>query len=151
MIGSTQQVLDDQGPRRGRQDSSASSTDLESAATATPVASSSWRHGQGGGRKRSPTDDPSKRFVCTVCGRRFRRQDALTRHYRSLHAHGRPFECDICGYKFSRSDNLAVHQRAVHRAGTEQQMRPSELGEASWREEAENGDVEAEEDDEDDA
>jgi isoaspartyl peptidase/L-asparaginase-like protein (Ntn-hydrolase superfamily) len=40
-----------------------------------------------GGRKRSLTEDPSNTFVCTLCNRRFRRQQHLKRHYRSLHTH----------------------------------------------------------------
>lgn len=63
------------------------------------------------GRKQSLTDDPSKTFVCTLCSRRFRRQEHLKRHYRSLHTHDKPFECHECGKKFSRSDNLAQHSR----------------------------------------
>nr|POE51601.1 c2h2 finger domain transcription factor seba [Quercus suber] len=69
------------------------------------------------GRKQSLTDDPSKTFVCTLCSRRFRRQEHLKRHYRSLHTHDKPFECTDCGKKFSRSDNLSQHQR-THGAGT---------------------------------
>lgn len=69
------------------------------------------------GRKQSLTDDPSKTFVCTLCSRRFRRQEHLKRHVRSLHTHDKPFECTDCGKKFSRSDNLSQHQR-THGAGT---------------------------------
>ncbi|KAF2842811.1 hypothetical protein M501DRAFT_984995 [Patellaria atrata CBS 101060] len=63
------------------------------------------------GRKQSLTEDPSKTFVCTLCSRRFRRQEHLKRHYRSLHTGEKPFECTDCGKKFSRSDNLSQHQR----------------------------------------
>jgi hypothetical protein len=69
------------------------------------------------GRKQSLTDDPSKTFVCEICNRRFRRQEHLKRHYRSLHTHDKPFECLDCGKKFSRSDNLSQHQR-THGAGS---------------------------------
>ncbi|ERF68048.1 hypothetical protein EPUS_06438 [Endocarpon pusillum Z07020] len=68
------------------------------------------------GRKQSLTEDPSKTFVCTLCSRRFRRQEHLKRHYRSLHTHDKPFECNECGKKFSRSDNLAQHAR-THGSG----------------------------------
>lgn len=77
-----------------------------------PVATSSRR-----GRKQSLTEDPSKTFVCNLCNRRFRRQEHLKRHYRSLHTHEKPFECTDCGKKFSRSDNLSQHQR-THGTGT---------------------------------
>ncbi|KAL4885497.1 hypothetical protein BJY04DRAFT_134846 [Aspergillus karnatakaensis] len=72
------------------------------------------------GRKQSLTDDPSKTFVCTLCSRRFRRQEHLKRHYRSLHTQDKPFECGECGKKFSRSDNLAQHART--HAGTSMVM-----------------------------
>jgi hypothetical protein len=69
------------------------------------------------GRKQSLTEDPSKTFVCTLCSRRFRRQEHLKRHYRSLHTHDKPFECTDGGKKFSRSDNLSQHQR-THGSGS---------------------------------
>jgi len=68
------------------------------------------------GRKQSLTEDPSKTFVCEICQRRFRRQEHLKRHYRSLHTADKPFECGECGKKFSRSDNLSQHAR-THGAG----------------------------------
>lgn len=68
------------------------------------------------GRKQSLTEDPSKTFICELCNRRFRRQEHLKRHYRSLHTQDKPFECTECGKKFSRSDNLAQHAR-THGSG----------------------------------
>lgn len=68
------------------------------------------------GRKQSLTEDPTKTFVCDLCNRRFRRQEHLKRHYRSLHTMEKPFECHECGKKFSRSDNLAQHAR-THGSG----------------------------------
>ncbi|KAK3311255.1 uncharacterized protein B0T15DRAFT_489875 [Chaetomium strumarium] len=68
------------------------------------------------GRKQSLTEDPSKTFVCDICNRRFRRQEHLKRHYRSLHTQEKPFQCSECGKKFSRSDNLAQHAR-THGSG----------------------------------
>ena len=109
--------------------SAQSTTSDQGASTPTQSGSVSRR-----GRKQSLTDDPSKTFVCTLCSRRFRRQEHLKRHYRSLHTHEKPFECTDCGKKFSRSDNLSQHQR-THGAGTvvmgvlsspgEHQMQPS--------------------------
>lgn len=78
----------------------------------TPSGQSTARRG----RKQSLTDDPSKTFVCDICSRRFRRQEHLKRHHRSLHTHDKPFECNECGKKFSRSDNLSQHAR-THGAG----------------------------------
>lgn len=78
----------------------------------TPVPAPTSRRG----RKQSLTEDPSKTFVCDLCNRRFRRQEHLKRHYRSLHTQDKPFECTDCGKKFSRSDNLAQHAR-THTSG----------------------------------
>ncbi|KAI2392027.1 hypothetical protein LOY90_005734 [Ophidiomyces ophidiicola] len=69
------------------------------------------------GRKQSLTEDPSKTFVCSLCSRRFRRQEHLKRHYRSLHTEEKPFGCSECGKKFSRSDNLAQHARTHGNSG----------------------------------
>ncbi|KAM0819582.1 hypothetical protein AB5N19_05398 [Seiridium cardinale] len=87
------------------------STPSESGATPSLPAPANRR-----GRKQSLTEDPTKTFVCELCKRRFRRQEHLKRHYRSLHTHDKPFECNDCGKKFSRSDNLAQHAR-THGAG----------------------------------
>lgn len=92
----------------GASDSNSNSGD----APQTPVAAPTNRRG----RKQSLTEDPSKTFVCDLCNRRFRRQEHLKRHYRSLHTQEKPFECNECGKKFSRSDNLAQHAR-THGSG----------------------------------
>lgn len=63
------------------------------------------------GRKPVSTDDSSKTFMCQHCNRRFRRQEHLKRHFRSLHTREKPFACKQCGKTFSRSDNLAQHAR----------------------------------------
>lgn len=92
------------------------------------------------GRKQSLTEDPSKTFVCELCNRRFRRQEHLKRHYRSLHTQDKPFECGECGKKFSRSDNLSQHAR-THGSGAIV-MGVLEEGEmASDREHSSDGDI----------
>ncbi|CAD6583796.1 MAG: hypothetical protein ASARMPREDX12_001454 [Alectoria sarmentosa] len=91
-------------------------SDGNAAASSTDTAPTSVQPVARRGRKQSLTDDPSKTFVCTLCSRRFRRQEHLKRHYRSLHTHDKPFECNECGKKFSRSDNLSQHAR-THGAG----------------------------------
>lgn len=93
------------------------------------------------GRKPSLTEDPSKTFVCHLCARRFRRQEHLKRHYRSLHTHEKPFKCGECNKVFSRSDNLSQHQR-THGTGSF----PLDVVDAN-----NVTDAEADEDDEDDA
>jgi hypothetical protein len=97
-------------------DSTAAPSDGNAAASSTDTAATSVQPIARRGRKQSLTDDPSKTFVCTLCSRRFRRQEHLKRHYRSLHTHDKPFECHECGKKFSRSDNLSQHAR-THGAG----------------------------------
>ncbi|KNG79886.1 C2H2 transcription factor (Seb1) [Aspergillus nomiae NRRL 13137] len=92
---------------------SVSEANVSSSSEAPPVPVSVNRRG----RKQSLTDDPSKTFVCSLCSRRFRRQEHLKRHYRSLHTQDKPFECNECGKKFSRSDNLAQHAR-THAGGS---------------------------------
>lgn len=93
----------------GSSDGNVANSTVDTPATSTqPVARR--------GRKQSLTEDPSKTFVCTLCSRRFRRQEHLKRHYRSLHTHDKPFECNECGKKFSRSDNLSQHAR-THGSG----------------------------------
>ena len=97
-------------------DSTAAPSDSNAAPSSTDTAATSVQPIARRGRKQSLTDDPSKTFVCTLCSRRFRRQEHLKRHYRSLHTHDKPFECGECGKKFSRSDNLSQHAR-THGAG----------------------------------
>ncbi|KAK3718836.1 hypothetical protein LTR37_004752 [Vermiconidia calcicola] len=111
---STQTTNEQNSNNNESSDQSDTSEQPESSAT-TPAQSSSSVSRRG--RKQSLTEDPSKTFVCTLCSRRFRRQEHLKRHYRSLHTHEKPFECTDCGKKFSRSDNLSQHQR-THGAGT---------------------------------
>ena len=97
-------------------DSTAAPSDGNAATSSTDTTAASAQPIARRGRKQSLTDDPSKTFVCTLCSRRFRRQEHLKRHYRSLHTHDKPFECNECGKKFSRSDNLSQHAR-THGAG----------------------------------
>ncbi|SCU87751.1 LAMI_0D07338g1_1 [Lachancea mirantina] len=63
------------------------------------------------GRKPSPILDASKQFGCEFCDRRFRRQEHLKRHVRSLHMGEKPYKCEICGKMFSRGDNLNQHMK----------------------------------------
>jgi C2H2 transcription facotor len=106
-----------QPPTSSISKSQASSTDGNTFVSGSDAAGNqSNLPGNRRGRKQSLTEDPSKTFVCTLCSRRFRRQEHLKRHYRSLHTHDKPFECTECGKKFSRSDNLAQHSR-THGSG----------------------------------
>lgn len=58
--------------------------------------------------------DESKIYVCSYCSRRFKRQEHLKRHFRSLHTQEKPYDCEICHKKFSRSDNLNQHLK-IHK------------------------------------
>lgn len=53
--------------------------------------------------------DRSKVFLCNYCSRRFKRQEHLKRHFRSLHTYEKPYYCSICHKKFNRADNLNQH------------------------------------------
>ena len=98
------------------QESAAVSSNGDAAASSNTTGPTSGQPIARRGRKQSLTDDPSKTFVCDICSRRFRRQEHLKRHHRSLHTGDKPFECNECGKKFSRSDNLSQHAR-THGAG----------------------------------
>ncbi|KAL8674337.1 MAG: hypothetical protein Q9168_001266 [Polycauliona sp. 1 TL-2023] len=93
------------------QESNSGSSDTNPAASSTGTPAAASQPISRRGRKQSLTEDPSKQFVCTLCSRRFRRQEHLKRHYRSLHTHDKPFKCNDCGKQFSRSDNLSQHAR----------------------------------------
>lgn len=101
----------------GSQGQPSSTDDNNASGNVDGSSQSQSNHANRRGRKQSLTEDPSKTFVCTLCSRRFRRQEHLKRHYRSLHTHDKPFECNECGKKFSRSDNLAQHAR-THGSGS---------------------------------
>ena len=106
-----EQQTQDQSPDSAESQASPAAAEGDNSSSAAAAAASARR-----GRKQSLTDDPSKTFICTLCSRRFRRQEHLKRHYRSLHTHDKPFECHECGKKFSRSDNLSQHAR-THGSG----------------------------------
>ncbi|CCF57291.1 hypothetical protein KAFR_0C02980 [Kazachstania africana CBS 2517] len=63
------------------------------------------------GRKPSLVDDGTKKFACQYCHRRFRRQEHMKRHIRSLHIAEKPYSCQICSKAFSRNDNLKQHRK----------------------------------------
>lgn len=63
--------------------------------------------------------DQAKIFVCGYCDRRFKRQEHLKRHFRSLHTSEKPYDCPICLKKFSRTDNLNQHLK-IHKQEEEE-------------------------------
>lgn len=69
--------------------------------------------------KAADMEDQSKIYVCGYCSRRFKRQEHLKRHFRSLHTSEKPYECPICQKKFSRTDNLNQHLK-VHKQEDEE-------------------------------
>ncbi|KAH3901632.1 C2H2-type zinc finger protein SCDLUD_001398 [Saccharomycodes ludwigii] len=62
-------------------------------------------------RGRKPVEDPDKHYACDYCERKFKRQEHLKRHVRSLHMGEKPYECSTCHKRFSRSDNLTQHTK----------------------------------------
>lgn len=64
--------------------------------------------------KQADLVDLSKIYLCNYCSRRFKRQEHLKRHFRSLHTFEKPYDCPICNKKFSRSDNLNQHLK-IHK------------------------------------
>jgi len=114
--GSSAQQTSSQQQPSATSESQGASSDSNAVASSTDNQPAALQPVARRGRKQSLTEDPSKTFVCTLCSRRFRRQEHLKRHYRSLHTHDKPFECNECGKKFSRSDNLSQHAR-THGSG----------------------------------
>jgi hypothetical protein len=53
----------------------------------------------------------NKTFACGYCSRKFRRQEHLKRHVRSMHGPEKPYKCLHCDKKFSRLENCEQHQR----------------------------------------
>lgn len=64
--------------------------------------------------KQADMVDTTKIYLCNYCSRRFKRQEHLKRHFRSLHTFEKPYECNLCHKKFSRSDNLNQHLK-IHK------------------------------------
>lgn len=69
--------------------------------------------------KQADMVDQSKIYLCNYCSRRFKRQEHLKRHFRSLHTFEKPYDCTICNKKFSRSDNLNQHLK-IHKLEEEE-------------------------------
>ncbi|KAL6454236.1 MNL1 Transcriptional regulator MNL1 [Candida maltosa Xu316] len=74
--------------------------------------------------------DTSKIYLCNLCQRRFKRQEHLKRHFRSLHTFEKPYDCSICHKKFSRSDNLNQHLK-IHKQEEEEKEALAASGEAT--------------------
>ncbi|ABN68060.2 zf-C2H2 Zinc finger, C2H2 type [Scheffersomyces stipitis CBS 6054] len=70
--------------------------------------------------------DSTKIYLCNYCSRRFKRQEHLKRHFRSLHTFEKPYDCTICNKKFSRSDNLNQHLK-IHKQEEEAAALEKEL------------------------
>lgn len=64
--------------------------------------------------KQADLVDETKIYICGYCSRRFKRQEHLKRHFRSLHTAEKPYDCPVCQKKFSRTDNLNQHLK-VHK------------------------------------
>lgn len=72
--------------------------------------------------KQADMVDSSKIFLCNYCSRRFKRQEHLKRHFRSLHTYEKPYDCPHCHKKFSRLDNLNLHLKTHKREGDDEEI-----------------------------
>lgn len=64
-----------------------------------------------------PVSDPSRPFVCQVCGVSFSREKALNAHV-SLHGVDNAIECDTCNEVFWTTESLQEHQK-IHEVDDE--------------------------------
>jgi len=55
-----------------------------------------------------PHDDKSRPYFCTVCDKRYRTKDLLSRH---MNIHTGKYKCTECGKCYQSSANLTVHNR----------------------------------------
>ena len=58
----------------------------------------------------------SQGMPCSVCGKKFRKNNSLTVHMR-IHTGERHFTCDFCDMSFTQTGNWARHRRTVHVEG----------------------------------
>lgn len=73
------------------------------------------------------------RTICTRCGRDYSCRSALLRHLRYECGVGPQFQCPICSVRFKRNERLTYHLRSVHnvehpllrRGATKRSSRPS--------------------------
>ena len=53
-------------------------------------------------------------YACEHCGKEFKTQASLLKHFKTVHEKVKDFHCDQCNYKTTTSYNLRVHVKRVH-------------------------------------
>ena len=59
--------------------------------------------------------EPSKKFHCETCGKKFARKNDLKRHILSIHSE-HTYTCSHCDSKFGRKDAMICHNKTAHTA-----------------------------------
>lgn len=96
------------GSESGDTDSGASASVSDTAAATAP---SPVRHHRL--QTQQLRDDPTRTFVCEICGFRYRTKDILQRHCRSVHRENH-FQCNLCNKSYVRPGGLFAHIRDIH-------------------------------------
>lgn len=61
-----------------------------------------------------------RKFKCTKCEMRFKKQNNLNRHLQSVHSDARPFPCNLCNKTFKLKHVLHKHIQDIHSDTTRQ-------------------------------
>jgi hypothetical protein len=96
---------------QGSEDSDSGASASESNTAAATAPSPVRHHGM---QDPQLKDDPTRTFVCEICGYRYRTKDILQRHFRKVHPRDNPFKCNLCIKSYVLQCRLDTHVRKVH-------------------------------------